>query len=317
MTIKVREIGSFHIGGRIIRLENIPEYSTVVTPGNPPKKINANGDHVTGQMYVQYIKLEKPESPYPIVFIHGGGMTGVCWENTPDGRKGWQMRFLEYGYDVYISDSAERGRASWNMYPAIYKSSPIFRTLDECWTEFRIGSKFDHDPDKRIAYRDQQFPVESFENFGKQLVPRWTTNNAAIETAYDEYLTEVGPCILIAHSQGGIFAANLALKKPQYIKGVVLLEPSSCPQSSEEHLAKLQDIPFLYIWGDNIEKSPTWTKFYNNVYDFFDRQQKVSRAADWIDLPSRNIKGNSHCLMMDKNSFEIAEIVNKWLMNNI
>ncbi|WP_144107582.1 hypothetical protein [Paraburkholderia sp. BCC1886] len=35
--------------------------------------------------------------------------------------------------------------------------------------------------------------------------------------------------------------------------------------------------------------------------------------AQWIDLPSRGIAGNSHALMADTNSDAIGEIVRGWM----
>ena len=63
-------------------------------------------------MYVQYVKLASPRAKYPLLLIHGGGLTGVTWETKPDGQPGWQMFFLEAGHDVYVGDGMERGRAS-------------------------------------------------------------------------------------------------------------------------------------------------------------------------------------------------------------
>ena len=33
-----------------------------------------------------------------------------------------------------------------------------------------------------------------------------------------------------------------------------------------------------------------------------------------IDLPDIGIKGNTHMLMMDKNSDQVAEVIQKWLV---
>jgi hypothetical protein len=41
-------------------------------------------------------------------------MTGANWETMPAGRPGWQMFFLHAGFDVFVSDAVERGRALWN-----------------------------------------------------------------------------------------------------------------------------------------------------------------------------------------------------------
>ena len=42
-----------------------------------------------GAMYVEVMVPKQIRSPYPIVFLHGAGQTGVDWLQTPDGRPGW------------------------------------------------------------------------------------------------------------------------------------------------------------------------------------------------------------------------------------
>ena len=37
-------------------------------------------------------------------------------------------------------------------------------------------------------------------------------------------------------------------------------------------------------------------------------------TVDWINLPEIGIKGNSHMLMQDMNSAEIADVIQKWLV---
>ena len=36
-------------------------------------------------------------------------------------------------------------------------------------------------------------------------------------------------------------------------------------------------------------------------------------SADAFDLPAMGIKGNTHMLMMDRNSDEVAKLVNDWI----
>lgn len=36
-------------------------------------------------------------------------------------------------------------------------------------------------------------------------------------------------------------------------------------------------------------------------------------TVDWINLPDIGIKGNSHMLMQDKNSDQVADLIQKWL----
>src|SRR5215813_13103203 len=107
----------------------------------------------------------------------------LSWETKPDGKPGWQMFFLNRGYDVYVSDAVERGRASWARYPEFFKSEPLFRSKKEAWELFRFGNtgSYDPNPANRRAFPDSQFPTEALDQFAKQGVPRWVTNDAATQ----------------------------------------------------------------------------------------------------------------------------------------
>jgi hypothetical protein len=139
----VREVGSFHVGGRTATVSGMPTRDAVFSLGAPPIKVDPNGEFAVEQMYVQYVKLAQPKAKVPILLWHGGGLSGVTWETKPDGKPGWQQFFLNSGYDVYVSDAVERGRASWARYPEIFKSEPMFRTKKEAWELFRIGPSYE------------------------------------------------------------------------------------------------------------------------------------------------------------------------------
>ena len=94
------------------------------------------------QMYVQYTELAEPVCPYPILMWHGGGLTGVTWETTPDGREGFDTLFLRHGFNVCVSDAVERGRASWAKFPEINPVPPCFNSYAERWTTYRLGPKY-------------------------------------------------------------------------------------------------------------------------------------------------------------------------------
>src|SRR5882672_12037019 len=168
----VKEVGSFHVGGRTETLSGMPSKEIVFSPGAPPLKVDPNGEFEVEQMYVQFVKLAQPKAKVPILMWHGGGLTGVTWETKPDGKPGWQQFFLNAGYDTYVSDAVERGRASWARYPEIFKSEPIFRTKKEAWELFRMGPTYEPGGN-RVAFEGQQFPVEALDAFMMQGVPRW------------------------------------------------------------------------------------------------------------------------------------------------
>lgn len=48
----------------------------------------------------------------------------------------------------------------------------------------------------------------------KQNIPRWSTNDAAIQDAYDANVKKSCPCVIMARSQRGNFAFTSALESP-------------------------------------------------------------------------------------------------------
>lgn len=312
---KVKEIGSFYVGGRTVSLAGMPLQEVVYSPGAPPVMLDGNGDVQAEQMYVQFVKLANPKAKYPLVMIHGGGLTGTCWETTPDGRPGWQMAFLNAGHDVYVTDAVERGRASWARYPEIYTSAPVFRTGQEAWPLFRFGDSdgYNTNPALRTAYAGQLFPLESFETFMKGSVPRWFTNNAVTLKAYEDMVQQIGPVVLLAHSQGAYFAIEAAMKHPDKVKGLILIEPSGGPNLAKEDISVLKNIPHLFVFGDFIEKSKAWTAIEKSRKEYHDALAKQGTDTTWISLPAIGIKGNTHAMIMDKNSDEVAAIVQDWV----
>ena len=317
INLQIREIGSFHVGGKQVSLSGLPAFEGTFAKGGASRKVDPNGDFETGQMYVHYSRLTNPKNNYPLLLWHGGGLSGVTWETKPDGNSGWQMFFLRAGYDVYVSDAVERGRASWSRYPEVYTTDPVFRTKKEAWESFRIGSSYATLPEKRLAYEETRFPIHAFDQFMKQAVPRWSSNDDAIQAAYDALLQKVGPGIIIVHSQGGAFAEKAALNAPDKVKAIVFLEPSGMPDPLVENLSSLKDIPHLYVWADYIDKYSTWPKYYANVARYRDALKNAGAPVTWIELPQIGITGNSHMLMMDNNSDDIAAIVENWLQTNI
>lgn len=63
-----------------------------------------------GQMYVEHLTPARVTRRFPILFIHGNGMTGTNWLNTPDGRPGWSDYFLNEGYEVKLPSTVGEKR---------------------------------------------------------------------------------------------------------------------------------------------------------------------------------------------------------------
>src|SRR5262249_58521502 len=103
---------------------------------------------------------------------------------------------------------------------------------------FRIGDgegSFSADPGKRKVLTGSQFPVEAYDNYMKQLVPRWLTTDNAIVAAYVALVDKVCPCVLLVHSQGATFAFQVAEQRPDKIKAIVAGESAAAgrPRKAE------------------------------------------------------------------------------------
>lgn len=311
----VAEVGSFHTGGRQAVLEGLPTQQVRFTPTGPINEVNPNGEFEVEQMYTQYVKLAPSASraSYPLLMWHGGGLSGVTWETKPDGKPGWQMYFLRAGHDVYVSDSVERGRASWARYPEIFTSAPTFRTKKEGWELVRIGPNYAAGG-ARTAYPDTQFPIAFYDQFMKQGVPRWVTNDAATLRAYDALVNQVCPCVITVHSQGSTFAYQLANTYPDKIKAVIGIEPSGALDPEKVDVAGLAKVPLLFVWGDKIRETPRWMAVQAPVKKMIEAIKAKGGQVEEFDLPAMGIHGNSHMMMMDRNSDQIAGLVQAWMV---
>ena len=309
----LRDMGSFHVGGKLVEISGKPVREVLFTPGGAPAKIDPNGTYMVGQMYVQYFLPKDQHGVVPMLMWHGGGLTGVTWETTPDGRMGWRDWFLRQGWPVYVSDSVERGRSGFAG-PDILQGEPVFLTTANPFERFRIGDgpgSFNQDPAKRRQLPGSQFPAEGYDNFVKQNVPRWTTTDAMILEAYIAEIDRVCPCVLVFHSQAGLFGFKAAQARPDKVRALVAVEPAAGGDLAQA--AVLKGVPILVVYGDNIAKDARWPTIRATGVGFVERVRQAGGSVDVVDLPERGIRGNSHMMMMDRNNLEVAQVIEDWL----
>jgi pimeloyl-ACP methyl ester carboxylesterase len=142
-------------------------------------------------------------------------------------------------------------------------------------------------------------------------VPRWTSTDAATIAAYTALADKVCPCVILFHSQAGQFGYKVAQARPEKIKALVAVEPAAV--GDVELAGRLAGIPVLVLYGDFIENDPRWPTIRRNGIAFTDAVNKAGGKVEVIDLPKVGIKGNSHMIMMDKNSSEVAAYIQAWL----
>jgi pimeloyl-ACP methyl ester carboxylesterase len=156
-----------------------------------------------------------------------------------------------------------------------------------------------------------QFPVEAYDNFVKQSVPRWTTTDDAIIRAYIELVDKVCPCAILFHSQAGQFGFKVAQARPDKVKALIAVEPAGGGDPAKAAL--LKDIPTLVVYGDNIALDARWPQIRKNGVQFAGEISKAGGKVEILDLPERGIRGNSHMLMMDRNNLQVAALIQEWL----
>jgi pimeloyl-ACP methyl ester carboxylesterase len=312
--IVLRGMGSFHIGGRIAEVSGKPVKDIQRVPGGPMSKLDPNGQFMVEQMYTQYFLPKTRKGKYPLLMWHGGGLTGATYESTPDGREGWLNMFVRKGWDTYVSDAVERGRSGFAS-PDVWSDSPIFLNYQDPYERFRIGQgagSWNADPAKRKPMPGTQFPVEAYDNYMKQSVPRWLSTDKAIVDAYLALVDKVCPCVLLLHSQGGTFGFQVAEQRPDKIKAIVAVESASAGKVT--NAPKLKDIPVMLMFGDYVDEHPRWAAYKKIDTEYGNAIKAAGGSVDLVNLPDIGIKGNSHMLMQEKNNAEIAEVIQKWFV---
>ena len=111
------------------------------------------------------------------------------------------------------------------------------------------------------------------------------------------------PFFVLARSQAGVAA-------------VVSIEPGSCPSATGD-LTPYLKVPILVLWADYVDLSPRWAPRLKGCREFAAAATKAGGRVSNVVLPEIGIQGNSHMLMQDTNSLEVAEWLWRWLDQNV
>jgi pimeloyl-ACP methyl ester carboxylesterase len=307
--------GSFFVGGE--KAEQTQAELGDLGPG---------GHIAVNQMYVRYMVPQGGDANLPLVLVHGATLTGKSWETTPDGRMGWDEYFVREGHPVYVPDQVGRGRSGFNQ--AVFDNAragsrpsaeqPVWlRFSDEgVWPNFRFGLK----PGQ--PFSDSQFPVTAVDELAKQGVPDMFRGPTATSTikGLSELAVQLSGAVLMGHSQSGVFPLQAALLNPTATKGLVLVEPGSCPATyTDDQIKTLATVPILVVFGDHrdtptgLPALPTWQARFEMCQALIGRITRAGGRAEMLAPPDRGIRGNSHMIMQDKNNLQIADLILKWI----
>ena len=334
--------GHFAAGGVTIQRDGTYDNKKFAGWGNPVEQGQSyRGDHaiVDYQIPVKAHKL-------PLLFIHGYGGSGLCWEMTPDGREGFSTLMLRKRYPAYVMDLPGRGRAGKTT-----ATTTVTPKADEMlWYDiWRLG-EYPH-------YNEGvQFPKdkETLDQFFREMTPDISAHNmktdlAAISAAVDKAAANTKKlggtegAILVTHSAGG-FPGWLSAINNAKVKAVVSYEPGSYvfpegevpdPMPSltgtasgvpvpMEQFRRLTEIPVVMYFGDYIPEEVTdklggenWRVRLQMGRKFAEAINRHGGNATLVELPKLGIKGNTHFLMSDLNNQQLADLLDQWLKKNI
>jgi pimeloyl-ACP methyl ester carboxylesterase len=314
----LQETGSFFVGGRRIHTEHA---------NLPGAFLGVSGELMVDQTYVQYWIPQQRNARFPpIVMLHGSTHSGATYETTPDGREGWALFFVRKGVPVYVIDQAGRGRSGFDRTGIVEakttgdvsKIPPIVNfEHGSAWQGFRFG------PTLGEAFPQTRFPMKAVDQYLAQLLPS-VGGPSAVE-GLTALLDRIGPAILLGHSAGGQPVVDAAVQRPDLVKAVVDVEaPAGCPVTEEGIRTAYRKVPLLAVYGDiNTSYKPPkfwedrWVKAKTDCDASVAQIVAAGGRALNMSLPDRGLLGNSHMLMMDTNSDQIAQLIYEWLEKNL
>lgn len=298
----LRTLESFYIGGETREVETVSHGADT---------------QVTGAMYVQRLCPVARTFSIPVIFIHGGCLSGVTWETTPDGREGWQVLFTRGGFDTYVIDQPWRGRSapdltSLNTEIIDREAVPPAHTCGYWQLQSfmrggaRVGSAF-----------LRECAAQLLPDFG---IPRALASG--VRGLSDprslgpliELIDRLGQVVLLTHSQGGDLGWQAAMTRPDKVAAILAVEPGNIPDGLGHE--NFPDIPVCVMWGDNLPTAEDGPKMRSLSQHHLAASREIAnkRARVVVDLlPEHGIQGNGHNLMMENNSEELAQRAMNWL----
>lgn len=327
--IRLVKQGAFSVGGTTVQRDGEYDNSKFVGWAEQDETGQSyRGDHA----FVNY-QIPAKANRYPLVFVHGYGGSGVCWEMTPDGRDGFSTLMLRKKYPTYVMDLPGRGRAGRTT--AENHTKPV---ADEMfWFDiWRIGVWPDYNEGVQFS-KDK----EVLSQFFREMTPDLSDHKQDVP-AINALAGKIGGNVLVTHSAGG-YPGWIAAMQNTNVKGVAAFEsggfvfpqgeaPAPMPSLTgtvrgvevpAEEFKRLTEIPIVVYFGDYIPEEPSrklgdenWRVRLAMARKFTETVNKHGGKAALVELPKLGITGNTHFLMQDLNNGVIADLFDKWLKEN-
>ncbi|KAG5810176.1 hypothetical protein H9Q74_005362 [Fusarium xylarioides] len=273
-----------------------------------------SGTITVDQIYVEKLMpTTQWTQKHPLVFFHGGGLSGSTWLNTPDNREGWASYFTKKGHVVYLVDNNAIGRSAEN---AIASFPMAAGSATETENALRAGGC-----ELLSLLGEKAFLISHSLGSRNPLLlsndcPEYIAGSINLEAA-------TSPFWSYAEGLGGFAGSPWGLTNTPVTYDPPVSDPSELESKSvgEETLAhrnchlqveparklpQINKVPYLLLTGE-----ASFHITYNHcVIDFL---KQAGGKPEWIKLADWGIKGNGHFLHVEKNNMQIAGIVDAWI----
>lgn len=306
--VTIQKQGSFAVGG--------------VIQGDPATR-SLHCDH-------GYVDYEIPVNPRKVNLVMWHSAAATAFLNRWDGGEGYQSIFLRRGFPVYIWDGPRLGRANWGCTDNEYK--PGIGRDQGNFTAWRFGEKY---PD---YYPDTQFPKNDPEAWNQASRARYlefdTIENVEVQSdAAGKLFDKIGPSVAVTNSAGGLRAIMTGLKTDN-MAGIVMYEnvgyvypEGEGPEGARpngfgpiivplERFKKLTKFPMQIVWGDHVDKAPSYTNSLKLARLFVEKVNKYGGKAEILILTDAGLHGNTHIPFADMNNVAVADLMSKFLAKN-
>ena len=288
-------------------------------------------------LWVDHLTPDDGTTKPPLVLLHGGGHTGTCYLQKPDGGEGWAQHFAKRGYPIHVLDWPGMGRSGRVEYSDltgdfVCKTIGAFiETLPEPCVllthsmsgayGWRLVQKFGRRIKAVIGVAPSppgniQDEPEFLEQTDSYVVVQRGAFQRRVDldqpTPFSQDLVEnklIGVGDKFPRDFTGAYGASLTGTPPRlaYERGNI-----GGSQLKVTNTAPFTNKPILVVTADH-DRDHT-REVDGAVADWL---REIGAAAEFCYLPDRGIAGNGHMMMLEQNSGEIADLIADWIDSTI
>jgi pimeloyl-ACP methyl ester carboxylesterase len=250
--------------------------------------------------------------PTPLVLIHGGVHTGVCWSTTPDGAPGWAPFLAGLGWPVYVVDWPGVGRSG--SPPDHLTMGPIVEALLALLERIGPAALIGHSIGAALSFKVADRSPE------RVLAIAALTPGPIGNVAFPFPLKPLDALVRFGAAEAQRFFITSerfpAEAAEQYLSSLVAMSPSienalgdrGSKEFRIEQLERVGRIPILFLAADDdplvtVEVLAPMAKLLGVKLTLVEQ--------DW------GLRGFGHMLIIERGTLAIAERVSAWLESTL